>query len=235
MSSNALVRTVSLDERRSKKRARASRSMPVSMGLRRYLSVRGTPKGAYEFTRTVTGRLACTNQGITIGAAAYAAGTWTVSPQALRLVSGVAGNTNTYNIVNAAEFAALFDKIKVDKVEFTFTSNMVGSSALIANQFIFAEDDNDTTTSPDQIRQMDCKVWQPGYNATQYKQTIRPKYQRLVYYTALASSYEPTQGYVVSDTDIPHYGLKMAVDTITDTSQLVNFTAKVYFKCKEIK
>jgi len=232
--SSAIVRTVSMD--RPKKRSRSAKSgVAVDAGLKRYLSVRGTPKGSYEFTRTITGRIAVTNVGITIGSANYAAGTWTVSPQALKLTSGVAGNVNTYNIVNAAEFSALFDKIKVDKVEFTFTSNFAGSASLIANQFLFAEDDNDTTTSPDQIRQMDCKVWQPGYNATSFKHTIRPKYQRLVYYTALASSYEPTQGYVVSDTDIPHYGLKMGVDTLTDTSQLINFTAKIYFKCKELK
>jgi len=239
MSSNAIVRTVSVDERRNKKRARASRAMPVSMGLRRYLRDRGTPAGSYEFNRTVTGVLNFTNAGLQIGAARYAAGTWTVSPQNLKLVSGVAGNTNTYPIINAAEFAALFDKIKVDKVEFTFTSNSPGqlatSPASIANLLLFAEDDNDTTTSPDQIRQMNCKTWQPGYNANSFKMTIRPKYQRIVYYTALVSSYEPASGYVVSDTDIPHYGLKMGVDTLSDSSMLVNFTAKVFFKCKEIK
>lgn len=242
---NALIKRVSTDGRKLKRTYSGgfkASSMRVPRGVRNYISKRGTPEGSYEFVRTVTGKLEINNAGIGIGASRYHAGTWVVTPQNLQLISGVAGNSNTYNIPNAAEFAALFDKIKIDKVEFTFSSanntSTGGGGALtstLPNLMLFAEDDNDSVTSPDQIRQMDCVTWQPGYNARDCKVAIVPKYQRIVYYTSLVSSYEPSTGYVVSDTAIPHYGLKMGIDVLSDISNAVNFSAKVYFKCKELK
>lgn len=232
-----VVRTVSADKRPAKKARRASRVLRMPLGLQRYINKRGTMDGTYEFTRTVTGRLDFTNAGVSIGAARYSAATWVINPQSLQLVSGVPGNTNTYNIPNAAEFAALFDKIKIDKVEMTFM-NAQGSTTGTANginPILFCEDDNDTNTSTDAIKQMDCEVWQPGYNNNVYKKTWSPKYQRIVYYTALTSSYEPSRGYVVSDTAIPHYGLKMGVELNNDISFGLNFSAKIHFKLKEVK
>jgi len=229
MSSNALIRTVTERNGVSRKRSRTSRAMSVP--LRRYMSVRGTPGGTYEFTRTVTGGLAITNTGFPIGIASYAAATWTVTPNNLYLTSGVAGNVNTYVVPGAADFAALFDKIKIDKVEFTFSQSQTSA----ANLLMFAIDDNDTTTSPDQIRQMNCKTWQPGSNTNVFKITFYPKYQRIVYYTSLLSSYEPASGYVVSGTDIPHYGLKMGIDLLANSASQLNFAAKIFFKCKEVK
>jgi len=233
-----VVRTVSQEGKRPAKKARrASRVLPVPLGLQRYINRRGTMEGTYEFSRIVTGRLDISNSGVSIGAARYSAATFIVTSQALQLVSGVPGNTTTWNIPNAAEFAALFDKIKIDKVEMTFM-NAQGSSTGSANNInplIFAADDNDTNTSVDAIKQMDAQEWQPGYNNNRFKTTWRPKYQRIVYYTALASSYEPTQGYVNSDTAIPHYGLKMGVELNNDIAFGVNFVAKIHFKCKEVK
>lgn len=238
MSSNALVRKVTDDSRSRKKGRYSSSKMRVPMGLRKYIDSRGTPKGTYELTRNVTGGIAYTNTGMTIGAANYSAGAFVITPQSIILYSGVAGNSTTWNIPNYPEIAALWDKVKIDKVEFKFSSSVIGAANSGTQQpvFLFAEDDNDTSTSTDAIKQMDCKTWVPGNNSNggEFSITIRPRFQRLNYYTSLLSSYEPARGYVVSDTAIPHYGLKIGIDPLNASGWLA-FTAKVYFKAKELK
>lgn len=219
------------------------RTMPskVPMGLRRYLDKRGTPKGTYEIVRTVTGYVDHNPSGITVGAAQYETCVFVIDPTAITIQSGVISlNSNVFNIPNAAELSALWDKLKIDKVEFTFTSNEIGTVNAGANSpplLIFAFDCNDRTSSLDQIRQMDCRTWQPGYNANAFKITIKPAYQRLVYYTSTTSSYEPTRGYVVSDTAIPHYGLKMGIyqSSASSNGGRINWAAKVFFKLRELK
>lgn len=241
---SSLKRTVSLPTSRALKRTRSGSkksSRPLDKGLKRYLELRGTPKGVYEISRTVTGYFDGTPTGITIGAANYEAGTFVFSAQTILLQSGVVGNTNTWNIPNAAELAALFDKVKLDSVECTFMctgQQAVNSGGGSLPTYLLAFDSNDRVANADSIKQMDCIAWQPGYNASMCKMKVKPQYQRLVYYTAVSSSYEPTRGYVVSDTDIPHYGLKICMNSITGFSangHRVNFSFKLNFKCKELK
>lgn len=233
--SSSLKRTVTYPPKKSYKK---TRSVPkkLPLGLQRYLDVRGTPAGTYELVRTVTGNFDYSSLGFTIGATQYLAGTFVFSPTTVVLYSGVAGNQITWNIVNSAEIAALWDKVKIDKVECMFTTSGVGAANSTVQQpiLLFAEDDNDSATSPDQIKQMDCKPWNPGDQNNKFLLTVRPRYQRLVYYTSLLSSYEPTRGYVVSGTDIPHYGLKMGMDPVGGIGRL-SFSFKIFFKCKELK
>lgn len=241
----SIYRTVSNPNSSSKKRRRTEKStssrvsMPLS--LQRYINTRGTPDGTYELCRTVTGNFTVIPAGIQIGLANYEGATFVVNPQSLQLVSGVAGNTNTWNIPNASEMAALWDKVKIDKVEYSFTCTtptVTNSGTGQLPLFLFAEDDNDTAASLTSVSQMNCKSWQPGWNTTKFTMVNKPRYQRIVYYTAALSSYEPTRGYVVSDTAIPHYGLKMAIQqppSAASNGMLVQFAAKIFFKFKELK
>lgn len=240
-----LVRTVTMDKKPNKlrrtNRVRSVSKVPMSLGLRRYLDNRGTPKGTYEIVRTVTGYFDHSPAGITVGAASYETATFVIDPQNVVMQSGVISvNTNTFAIPNASELAALWDKLKIDKVDFTFSGAEVGtvnSGVASPPVFIFAFDSNDRTSSLDAIRQMDCKTWQTGYNAREFKCSIKPCYQRLVYYTSTTSSYEPTRGYIVSDTAIPHYGLKVGISQFSAASNggRVNFVAKITFKMRELK
>lgn len=237
---SSLVRTVSESEKRPKRARRANRVLRVPLGLQRYINKRGTPGGVYELVCSVSGTMAYTSGGIAIGAGNYEAGTFVVTPQNLQFVSGVPGNSNTVNIANAAEISALWDKIKIDKVEMTFTTSAQGAPNTVTQQPMwgFCTDDNDTNTSVQQMQQMgDYKVWVSGNQSDggMYKVTFRLKYQRFVYYTALTSGYEPTSGYVVSDTAIPHYGLKVCLASNLGATGLLQYNAKIYFKCKELK
>lgn len=233
-----LRRTVTLDKKPTKKRRTMPRKVP--MGLRRYLDNRGTPRGTYEIVRTATGYFDHVPGGITIGAGNYEAGTWVITPQTVELQSGIVGNTYTMTIPNASELSALWDKLKIDKVEFTFSSGTIGTAnngAAAPPAFLFAFDPNDRAASLDTVRQMDCQVWQEGQNAREFKTTIKPCYQRVIYYTAASSSYEPARGYVVSDTAIPHYGLKMAISQFSAASNggRVHVFVKLFFKLKDLK
>lgn len=238
MSSKSYISSLVPLSKPKAKKARRGLSMPL--GLQRYINTRGTPKGTYELVRTVHGYFDHSPSGITIGAAAYEAGTFVIDPTTLTLFSGVAGNSATWSIPNSSELAALWDKVKIDKVEFTFyetTAAATNSGTAQLPMFVFAEDDNDRFCSLASVQQMDCKTWQPGFNNSKMTIVTRPRYQRIVYYTSVTSSYEPTRGYVVSDTAIPHYGLKVAIAQTSAASNggRVNFSAKVYFKLKELK
>lgn len=219
--------------------SKKARKMParVPLGLRRYLDVRGTPRGTYELTRTTVGYLDYTSTGFTIGAAStYIGASIVFSPTNTYIYSSPSGNSISMATVNAAEIAALFEKIKIDKVEITMYSSVHGAanSSTQVPLILMAEDDNDTSVSPDQIKQMNMKAWQPGDQNNTFKITVRPKYQRLVYYTALASSYEPCSGYVVAGTDIPHYGLKIGIEPLGAAGRIA-LTFKYFFKCKHLK
>lgn len=238
--STQLVRTVTDDGRKAKKARRSNRMLRMPLGLQRYISTRGTPKGTYEVCRTVVGKFDYNNTGgIYIGSAYYQAGTFTISPQSVTLVSGVPGNTTVWNIPNASELSALWDKVKIDKVEFTFSTGVIGASnnGTQPPLFVFASDDNDTNCSLDSICQIgDVRTWTPGNqsNGGVFKVTVRPKFQRLVYYSTLSDSYEATSGYVASNYDIPHYGLKMGIN-LSNAIGNINFSAKIYFKLRELK
>lgn len=209
------------------------------LGLRRYLAVRGTPDGVYEVTRHVNAYVDVKNAGIQIGATFQEAATWVFYPGQIALINGI--NVSTWLVPQAAELSALWDKIKIDTVEMKVTSNVNGPAVTAYTTqpglIFFAEDDNDSAATFSGIKQMECVSYMPGFNAQMLKMQVKPKYQRLVYYTAALSSYEPCRGYVVSGTDIPHYGIKMGTDTSVlapgDHRLWFDFTIK--FKLKELK
>lgn len=234
-----MLRTVSIPAKK-RKVAKVSQGKAVAPSLQRYLNLRGTPKGVYEIRRTVSGYWDAGPTGIAVGAGTYDAATFVVDSTSLQIQSGVLGNTVTIPIPNAAELGALWDKLKIDRCDFTFY-NTNASVANSGNQqlpfYLFAFDSNDRVASTDSIKQMENRSWQPGYNATSFKISVKPQFQRLVYYTSLTSSYEPTRGYVVSDTAIPHYGLKFCINQTAAASNAhrVSFTCDIHFKLKELK
>lgn len=237
MGNNRLKRKQSNPKKYQRK---AFRTQPMASGLRRYLNLRGTPDGTYELNRHMFLQFDALATGIPIGAGNYEAATFTFTPGTINLVSGIAGNTSTWNIPNAAELAALWDKVKIDRVVMKFMTNVQGptgaSSGAVQSPIYFAEDDNDTAASLAQIQQMECTTWQPGMNTSTFTIQLKPKYQRLVYYTSLISSYEPTRGYVVSGTEIPHYGLKIGVPlNAVAVGMRINVDVNIYYKLKELK
>lgn len=238
MSGRSLTRTVTLGKR-SRSVSASSKWKKQRVPIPRALALRGTPKGEYIIVRTAVGSLSYTNVGMTIGAAGNNVGaTFVFTGPTISLVAGTGVNQNDYTVPNFTEIAALFDRVMLDKVEITFMTSVSGAANSGTQQplFLFAEDPNDTPTSPDQIKQMDCVTWFPGNQTTGgvFKKTVRPQYLSLTYFTALVSSYSPQRGFVNSDTAIPHYGLKIGIDPLNASGSL-NMTFKVTYRCKNLK
>jgi len=193
--------------------------------------------GETRLTRTVYGRINLSSTGFEIGVSNF---------QAVNIVYDVAGvtiygNSTTstrFDMPNAAEFAALYDLVKIDKVDITWNSNQQsGIGPTIAPRFMICNDYNDGvgTASLSEIQQhSDCTA-KFALMGQANRWSVKPKYQRIVYYTSLTSSYEPTNGFVNADTSIPHYGTKLACLVPQDSDGSCDFSFKYFLTLKNIK
>lgn len=224
-------------QKKAKKARTSGRMLRLPLGVQRYIKTRGTPQGVYELVRTVNANINYAS-GFVVGGSTVEGMSFSFTPQNVYIT---AGNNplvfNQYSVPAASELAAIWNMCKIDKVEIIAHSSMEGSTNTQASQplILCAFDDKDTNATADRLRQMNCKSWMPGSLANnQHKVIIRPKYQRLVYYNSVTSSYEPTQGYIVTDTDIPHYAYKMAMG-VSGQQGTIFFTFKIHYKLKDLK
>lgn len=247
-----LTRTVSTGKRsyssgpKSGQKRQNFGSGPLSqpLSLRRYLGSRGTPQGVYEITRNI-------NTDIPIASGLFAQGA--ISGTGMAIVFGtqttqtLINNTlvNTANMPNAAELAAVWDDCKLDKVEVTLGFGG-GASTNSTNQtptmFLVGTDDNSAESTETIVQQLgDCKSWYASSaNNSVFRITVKPKFQQLIYYTALTSGYQAKRGYNRSDYDIPHYALKIAIPQLTNgtaaaLSGRLTISMKYFFKYKSLK
>lgn len=227
----------------SRKRARKGRTpkrVPGGVGsIPLAIRTRGTPKGYYEITRTLNFYVK-----IILGQFSDDTGTTlsegiglSFSSQACRVYQS-SSVTKVVPLPNYAELAALFDEVKLSKVELNFGVGIgtVASTSVAYNplQIVYGTDDNDMASTLAICQQLgDSKTWygNSGDNSNM-SMVCYPKYQRIVYYTALLSGYEPTQGYVRSDYDIEHYGVKMAVVIPPGTPSAVAASGNMAVSCK---
>lgn len=187
--------------------------------------------------------------GFAIGASTYQEMLLTFSPTAMTFWGS---NVNYWpaTMVNAAEIAALWERVKIDKVELSFSTDVTAHALVNATAaaptyspltVLIVNDVNGPTTGGgntiDQILQnTTAKEYKLGADMPIAKWTVRPKYQRLIQYTSINSANEPATGFVESGVDIPHYGVRVG---ILDASRVggchLIVTAKMYFHCKNLK
>lgn len=231
--------------------------VPYSRGVKRSRLGRRRPRlavsriarplrynGENKISRVCTATVRYTNLGFNIGAATSEAMSFVYDSTGVRIY--VAALSSAFvPLPNAAELAALYDLVRIDKVEITFASSQQASSETFsANnlpvRLIFCNDDNDGagTSTLSQIQQQPNKSFYNG-DGTMDKWTCMPKYQRIVYFTALTSSYEPTKGFVNSDTAVPHYGTRVGVANLSSfgatNSGNVDFSFKFFLTLKNVK
>lgn len=154
-------------------------------------------------------------------------------------------NSISIALPNIAEIAALFERVRIDKVEidFQWTTEDSGTGASTALQaagprLLASIDytDGQNGSSLAQIQQQEGCRFYSGTSDKPNRFTIRPKFQRLVYFTATTSSFEPAVGFVAADSDIPHYGVRMGAVAPGNVGQgQLQFNMKYYLTCKNIK
>jgi len=202
----------------------------------------GRTNGVYNFTRKVSFSVTYGNNGITIGPSTQAGMGIVFTPVSV-LVGNTVGNA-TYNIPNAAEYAAMWDRVMIDKVVMEVYGRNQDPTTGIANSSCpvcyYCSDYNDVAnTDLTIIQQMgDCKTWYPNPQGAlgPLVYTCYPRYQRQVTFTGLANSIEPARGYVISDTAIPHYGIRFAIETNNyNGNGILSFVMTYHFKVKNVK
>jgi len=199
--------------------------------------------GENKITRTVNGQLAYNAAGFSVGAGIFQAINIVYDPTSVTFY-GAAVNSVSFPIPNAAEIAALYDQIRIDKVEITWSSNAQanssGGAGVIAAKFLVCNDSNDGigTASLAEIQQQPNKEYYAA-DGRSHKWSCIPKYQRVIFQSVAVSNYEPTRGFVNSNSTIPHYGTKMAITNLTSlvggASGNVDFNVKFFLTLKNVK
>lgn len=195
--------------------------------------------GEVAFTRTATGTLNLVeSQGFAIGGTNFPAIAFVYDPTGVT-VFGSAIAFTVLALPNAAEIAALWDRVFIEKVKITIDhiAQRDSSGGLTAcPKMLICNDPNNggTGTSVSAIKEhTDCR---PLYGDGPWVHTCYPKHQRLVYYTAATSSFEPTRGYVNADTAIPHYAtfLGLEIPGLTAATYM-SLTFQFFLRCKDVK
>ena len=193
--------------------------------------------GQTAFTRTTSTALVLSPTGFVIGAGNFPAIALVFDPTAMTLFGSALTFTSSA-LPNAAEIAAFWDLVAIDKVELTFTATFDPSAVTTANlvpRLIVANDYNSggTGTTLDAIYEhSDCK----SLDGMITKWSVKPKYQRVIFYNAVTSSYEPGSGFINADTAIPHYGTLLGIrDFASLTSGRLLITAKYFMRAKNTK
>jgi len=196
--------------------------------------------GVYRMTRKVIVDLTYNVNGIDIAG---------VSTQGMGFVftpsSVVAANTSvqgTYGVPNYIDISALWDRVKIEKIVmevFPKNQDPINNSGNSATPVCYyASDYTDVSNTTLNIiqQQGDCKTWHANSAGTEpLVYTCYPKFQTLVQYTTTLSSFQPQRGYVVSDTAIPHYGIRWAIDNNLIGSGVLNFVFTFHYACKNVK
>jgi len=192
------------------------------------------PNGDIIITRCVTPSITYGGDGkFQLNAFTSSGFTMLFSSQYVTLTTS-STNSIQYPVPNASEIAALYDQLKIIKVEILFTTatdNSVTSATSSGPRFMVANDYNDSgTTTTASVAQLGGVGQFTAQGPQGFRWTCKPKYQQLVYYNATTSSYAPRSGYVNSDTDIPHYGVKVA-NAYDYAAQLV-LQGFLFMQCK---
>lgn len=229
----------------TKKRRRTSlypKKRTPSVSYPRYVTPALKYDGEARITRMASYSFPMTIQGMTISGTNFPAWFMTFSPSDFTIW----GSTILYQtslIPNASEIAALYDRVYIEKVEVMVTAIGTDSATVSAvntgmPRLFYACDYTDGTggNSLNQTQQQgSCKFANLSGNMKPLKITLKPMYQRVIYYTAVSSSYEPARGFVASGSGIPHYGLRMALDTSILGPGSIEFAVKFYFRCQNVK
>lgn len=240
--------------------SRRKRARKQSNPRRASLAVVRAPRnlrydGLCKMARTTTANLTVQGtSGFQLGAAAFATIMLTFSPQKIKFW-GDSSHTSEAILPQYAELAAVWDRIKIVKVELDISSNLTDSAAIahgtqpaigeapaynapriiIANDYTGPVDGNQLSTSD--VQQMtDAKTYVLSSDQPSVKWTVYPRYQRLIQFTDIDSAFEPARGFIESASDVPHLGTKLGIQNIGFCSSCrIQINAKYFLELKNVK
>jgi len=198
--------------------------------------------GEYKMSRVCHIQLFGGVNGITVGGVDRPGIGMVFNPGSVTVVGATAGPVQQAIIPNYTEMSALWERVRIDKVVIQLsamrTDAVSGTGGNVSTPVLYMAYDEtgvlDNTLAITQ-QQSQCRSWHGTGNLPDFIYTVYPKYQRIIYYTALLSSYEPARGFVVSDTEIPHYGVRLAMDNNLVGATLLNFRFTYYYTFTDVK
>lgn len=221
--------------------------MPISRSLRY--------NGNCKIVRTATMHLTIQKtSGFQLGATAYRSIFISYSPTNLRFHGSETDFTDVV-VPQYAELAAVWDRVKIDKVELQLSANVTDAEVIAhgtdppsgeapsynAPRIILCNDYNGpmtgSTSSITELQQgSDTACYVLNSNLPPVKWTVKPKFQRLVQYTTTQTATEPATGFIDSSVDIPHLGTRLGLLNVPFVSSCrLGVVAKFYFSCKNLK
>lgn len=246
---------------RSRSRSR-SRSTPA----KRRSVARSRVQPAYSMTRSLGYSGECkisrsvilpipitTTLGFSINGQNFTEGSFVYSNQYLKFV-GDSTHEIPALIPQAAELAAVWERVRLDKVVLTIVGNAVdaqvpqpgtsgstnisisGPRIVLANDYDGPNTGGSTGTLSNVLQETGAHLYHVGGNNPAVTWTVnRPKYNRLIQYTETESDYEPASGFTSTAADIPHFGTRMGLADAAQTNgcRLLVF-AKFFFTLKSI-
>lgn len=215
-----------------KRRARAMRTRPRSKRMRtrapirrRRLLKRSTRQPVHHYKRYLSQRTPISGN---VGYAPYLNSL---------VVAGIS------EVVNPTDFSALYDQYRINYVVAKFwlkidPSAQTAATASFPKMYWVRDlDDSVIPGSLNEVRERpDCRIAVMNPNRPVVIK-FKPNVLDLVYQSALASTYRPRfkSWCDMSNTNTPHYGVKFAIDDLTNTNYKVDFEIKLYFSCKQPK
>lgn len=217
-----------------KKAKKAKTTYSVSRSLRYNGPTRITRVANY-FVSTTAG------SGFYIGTTNFQGVFMTFTPNDFTIWGDVA-NYVTGSVPNAAELSALYDRVMIEKVvvsmSFKGTDPAASSGANGVPRIWYAPDYTDGTsgnTISQTQQQGNCRFTTLSGDRPPTKVTVYPKFQQVIYYTAVVSAYEPKRGPIASGVSVPHYGLRIAMEPGLVGNGGIEFSVKYYFKLENVK
>lgn len=241
VSSASTKRSRSRSASASRSRARSRSSAGPVMTISRGPTLR--TNGEYKMTRSGYLQVPYGSSGFVVGGAPFQGIGLIFYPGGIALVTTLLGPIINGPLANYAELAAVWDRIMIDKVVIEMNTDRTDPVAGVVGTgstpiIYYAADRTDIYANTLDItqQQQGVKSFQSTNNLLNTVTTVYPYYQRLIYYTAALSSYEPARGFVVSNTEIPHYGLRLAMPTggvVGGGNLSIRFT--YHYKCRDVK
>lgn len=141
------------------------------------------------------------------------------------------------------DFTTLFDRYKITHVQLKFYLKQDPSAQAAASAIypkLYSVKDYDDATSPanvDELRQHSkCRiaVLHPNRPVTL---NVKPAVLAQAYRGVSTVTYSPQWKTWIdmAQTDVPHYGLKLAIDDLTVTTYQVLVEGKMWFQCKDVR
>jgi len=216
-----------------------------SSGTAGIINVMSANNGGFKVDNTVT-------SGTTM------AWVFTLTGVSMTVYSSTGGvlTSTSWIVPSAAEFVALFDNFRIDKIDVTATFNKNvstvnpdpnGISGLPNINFYIDQDDNDYVSLEQILQREDMRIWNLDQSRMEF--SFKPKMNFLVSNTTGTASVgiaqlSPSNPFLdsVASQNAPHFGLKMVMDNPTGSTILLDsvlgqlsFNFKYHFSFKNVK